>query len=127
MKLFLLLASCLFLSLHQVNNFNVRRNNTFLDKVVLQYFSYQNTYIQFIKNGNTIIVKQDFLPLNATIKEFELHAIYTPSKAVYTLDNYYVGVVIIDSSLYTTNMETNILALDFSKLTLKGIKEKYIF
>ncbi|MGL4676686.1 MAG: hypothetical protein ACRCWI_03360 [Brevinema sp.] len=127
MKLYLLLASCLFFSLHKINSFVVDKNNTFLDKVHLQQFGYQNTRLLFMANGNITFITQDKLSKSPTTTEFHLRSIYTPSKAVYTCNSNYIGIVIIDSSLYTTQMETNILDLDFNKLNLKGIREKHIF
>lgn len=107
-----------------MDRFSLHKSSLFLDRVRNQNFSFAESDISFNKVGKIMKIED---VQHGYVSEFHLKSIYTSSKAVYWTSGYYVGIVIVDSSLYITPISETIMDINFNKLTLLGIKERYLF
>ena len=124
MRTLLLLIICLALSLFQIENFTLRKNNLFLDRISSQNFNYQYDYLHFSEDGRHMRMHDNIVE---SLQILILDSVYTSSKAVYkTQDGKYVGVVLLDSSIYMTKSTDSIINMDFNILYFYGVQEKFL-
>lgn len=122
MKTLLLLIICLALSLFQIEHFVTKRSNLFLDRVSSQTFNYQYNYLYFSVDGQQMKIYND---KPESLQVLMLDSIYSSSKAVYkTPDGKYMGIVLLDSSIYMTKSTDSILTMNFNVLYFLGVQEK---
>ncbi|MDK2818840.1 MAG: hypothetical protein KFW21_05270 [Spirochaetota bacterium] len=123
MKIFTLLVTCLILSLLQVHKFTVNKSNLFSNRVSNQNFNYKYNYLHFSNNGRRLQIYNDHTDSSLVLI---LDSVYTSSKAVYkTLDGNFLGIVLIDSSIYVTKIVNTMININFENIYFIGIQEKF--
>jgi len=124
MKALLLLIICLALSLFQIETFTIRKKNLFIDRVSSQNFNYHYNYLHFSADGQQIRMHNDTAE---SLQKLTLDSIYSSSKAVYKIqDGRYVGVVLLDSSIYMTQSTNSIININFDIIYFFGVQEKLL-
>ena len=125
MRTLLLLMICLTLSLFQIESFTVKKKNLFVDRISSQNYNYHYDYLHFSADGQQMRMHDDTVE---SLLVLTLDSVYTSSKAVYkTLDGKYIGIVLLDSSIYMTKSANSIVAMDFDVIYFFGVQEKLLF
>ena len=124
MRVLLLLMICLALSLYQTESFTIKKRNLFVDRISSQNFNYQHDYLHFSEDGQQMRMHDN---TDESLKILTLDSVYTSSKAVYkTIEGRYVGVVLLDKSIYMTQSSDSIMTTDFKILYFFGVQENYL-
>ena len=124
MRTLLLLITCLGLSLYQIEKFTVEKSDLFLDRVSSKNFNYHYDYLHFSADAQQMRMHDDTAE---SLQILRLDSVYTSSKAVYkTQDGKYIGVVLLDSSIYMTKSTKSILTMNFDVLYFFGVQEKLL-
>ena len=125
MRTLLLLMICLTLSLFQIESFTVKKKNLFVDRISSQNYNYHYDYLHFSADGQQMRMHDDTVE---SLLVLTLDSVYTSSKAVYkTLDGKYIGIVLLDSSIYMTKSANSIVTMDFDVIYFFGVQEKLLF
>ena len=124
MRALLLITMCLALSLHQINNFMDKKENLFLDRVASKNYNYHYDYLHFSADAQQMRMHND---TKESLQILKLDSVYSSSKAVYkTQDRRYVGMVLLDTSIYMTESTDSIMTIDFDVLYFYGVQEKLL-
>ena len=124
MRALLLLIVCLVLSWQQINFFIYKKENLFLDRVASKNYNYQHDYLHFSADSKQMRMHNDTAK---SLQKLRLDSVYSSSKAVYkTQDGKYIGVVLLDSSIYITKISDSILTMNFDVLYFFGVQEKLL-
>ena len=124
MKTLILLMTCLALSLFQIENFITEKRNLFIDRVSSQNYYYKHDYLHFSEDGRQIRMHDDRAE---SLQILTLDSIYSSSKAVYrTQAGKYIGIVLLDSSVYMTKSTNSIMTIDFNIIYFLGVQEKLL-
>lgn len=125
MKIFTLLVTCLMLSLLQIHKFTIEKSDLFFNRVSNQNFNYRYNYLNFSNDGRQLQIYNDHTDLSLVLI---LDSVYTSSKAVYkTLDGNFLGIVLIDSSIYVTKIVNTIININFENIYFIGIQENFFY
>ena len=116
--------TCLALSLFQIENFITEKRNLFIDRVSSQNYYYKHDYLHFSEDGRQIRMHDDRAE---SLQILTLDSIYSSSKAVYrTQAGKYIGIVLLDSSVYMTKSTNSIMTIDFNIIYFLGVQEKLL-
>ncbi len=118
MKILIVLFVCYIVSHFQFDSTVKQQEALFLDKVADASFGGKNKYIKFKHGGGILLINDKEIS-----KNLRIHSVYTSSKAVYKASDAYLGIVLIDSSIYITSWEDNVMDINFEELHFFARKE----
>lgn len=127
MRILAFLVICFYVSFQQISSFSEQKQKLFLDRISHRDYYLKNQKVNILNNGKIFLIttKQYSQQTNQT---YYLYATYTSSKAIYTNNQHkFIGIVIIDKSLYRTSPKKSIFDVDFGDLSVFGFQKTPFF
>ncbi len=121
MKILIVLFICYAASHFQFESAVKQQEALFLDRVSDANFGGKNKYIKFKHSGNLLMISDSVSGISRNLR---MHSVYTTSTAIYEAgDKNYLGVVILDSSIYITEWKENVMDINFEELSFFARRE----